>query len=112
MERNPSSNLMAKTRFTTGSSIMKWACRLTSPPPLNETNRRKLQDMKNNSNRKANKPAETQTLVPLRVQIETRAYEIWSASGGGPGRDLDHWLQAEAEILKATEERSGPDSRP
>ena len=70
------------------------------------------QSMKNNSNRKANKPAETQTLLPLREQIEARAYEIWSASGGGPGRDLEHWLQAEAEILKATQERSGPGSRP
>lgn len=68
--------------------------------------------MKNNSNPKANKPAETQTLVPLRVQIETRAYEIWIASGSGHGRDLEHWLQAETEILKATEERSGPDSGP
>ena len=56
--------------------------------------------MKNNSHRKTNQPSETQAPVPLREQIETRAYEIWSASGGGHGRDLEHWLQAENEILK------------
>ena len=59
--------------------------------------------MKNNSNRKTNKPAETQTPVSLRQQIETRAYQIWIASGRGDGSDLQHWLQAEAEILKPTE---------
>ena len=37
--------------------------------------------MKNNSNRKTNKPAETQTPLSLREQIETRAYQIWIASG-------------------------------
>ena len=59
--------------------------------------------MKNNSNRKTNKPAETQIPVSLREQIETRAYEIWIASGGGHDSELQHWLQAEAEILKASQ---------
>jgi hypothetical protein len=59
--------------------------------------------MKNNSRRKANKSAETQAPVSLREQIETRAYQIWIASGGGHGGDLQHWLQAEVEILKAIE---------
>jgi hypothetical protein len=59
--------------------------------------------MKNNPKRRANKPAETQALVPLREQIETRAYEIWIASGGAHGRDLEHWLQAETEILTERE---------
>ena len=63
--------------------------------------------MKNNSNRKANKPAETQTPALLREQIETRAYQIWLTSGGAHGSDLQNWLQAEAEILKATEEQGG-----
>jgi len=29
--------------------------------------------------------------------IRTRAYAIWEAEGRPNGRDLDHWLQAEAE---------------
>ena len=60
--------------------------------------------MKNNSKRKSSKPAEAQTPLPLRAQIETRAYELWVTSGGGHGSDLQHWLQAEAEILKVTEQ--------
>ena len=30
--------------------------------------------------------------------IRSRAYEFWQAEGGLPGRDLDYWLKAEAEI--------------
>jgi hypothetical protein len=68
--------------------------------------------MKNNSNRKTNKPTETQTPVSLRGQIETRAYQIWIASGRGHGGDLQHWLQAEAEILKASQARPKSDNSP
>jgi len=56
--------------------------------------------MKNSSHQKTNRPGEAQPFVPLHEQIETRAYEIWIASGGGHGRDLEHWHQAETEILK------------
>ena len=31
-------------------------------------------------------------------RIAERAYEIFEEGGGQPGRDLDHWLQAEAEL--------------
>jgi hypothetical protein len=48
--------------------------------------------------------------VALREQIEKRAYHLWLAAGGRHGEDLRHWLQAEAEVLKAIkqdrEERS------
>jgi hypothetical protein len=30
--------------------------------------------------------------------IRSRAYEYWKAEGELPGRDLDHWLRAEAEV--------------
>lgn len=30
--------------------------------------------------------------------IRSRAYEVWQAEGEKPGRDLDHWLKAEAEV--------------
>lgn len=33
--------------------------------------------------------------------IEQRAHQIWQERGGGAGRELDDWLQAEAEF-KAT----------
>lgn len=35
---------------------------------------------------------------PTREQIEQRAYEIFAARGGDPGRELDDWLQAEREL--------------
>ena len=59
--------------------------------------------MKNNSNRKTNKPAGTQTSVSLRELIEARAYQIWIAGGQGHGSDLQHWLRAETEILEASQ---------
>ena len=40
-------------------------------------------------------------------KIELRAYELWVHEGCPSGHDLDHWLQAEAEIAAeaATEAR-------
>lgn len=35
----------------------------------------------------------------LQLRIQNRAYELYEAEGRQDGRDLDHWLQAEAEIL-------------
>lgn len=37
----------------------------------------------------------------LQKKIEQRAYEIWENEGGSHGFDIDHWLQAEAEIKVA-----------
>jgi hypothetical protein len=30
--------------------------------------------------------------------VAQRAYELYEQGGGESGRDLDHWLQAEAEL--------------
>ena len=35
--------------------------------------------------------------------IRSRAYEYWKAEGELPGRDLDYWLKAEAEIRAVTQ---------
>ena len=35
----------------------------------------------------------------LRRMIEERAYALWEANGRPEGRALDHWLQAEQEIV-------------
>jgi Protein of unknown function (DUF2934) len=37
-------------------------------------------------------------------EIAKRAYEIWQAEGCPQGRDVDHWLQAEAELTAAVPE--------
>ena len=37
--------------------------------------------------------------TPLEERIRLRAYEFYEARGREDGRDLDDWLQAEAEFL-------------
>jgi Protein of unknown function (DUF2934) len=39
--------------------------------------------------------------------IRTRAKEIYLKSGGSAGRDLENWIQPEAEILRERSEASG-----
>lgn len=36
--------------------------------------------------------------VPAKEQIEKRAYELYLARGCEPGKELDDWLAAEAEL--------------
>ncbi len=43
-------------------------------------------------------PASNGNGFPAREQIERRAYEIYLARGGEPGRELEDWLQAEREL--------------
>lgn len=48
----------------------------------------------------------------LHPVIARHAYELWEAEGRIHGRDLDHWLKAEKQILKSNEttRRDGPES--
>ena len=39
--------------------------------------------------------------IPLEERIRLRAYEIYLECGGQDGSDMDHWLQAEGELLIA-----------
>jgi hypothetical protein len=36
-----------------------------------------------------------------RDEVAQRAYQLWQAAGRPIGRDLEYWLQAEAELLAA-----------
>lgn len=38
-------------------------------------------------------------------EVAQRAYQLWEAAGRPSGRDLEHWLQAEAELLRASQPR-------
>jgi hypothetical protein len=46
------------------------------------------------------------------ILIRMRAYEIWEIEGYPEGKAEDHWLRAEAEILKQTQEHSQSDFDP
>ncbi len=39
---------------------------------------------------------------PSEDQIRIRAYEIYIARNGGPGNEIEDWLQAEKELSVAT----------
>lgn len=45
----------------------------------------------------------------LRKQVEERAYALWESEGGPHGRDFDHWCQAEAEVMPASDAGAGSD---
>jgi hypothetical protein len=36
---------------------------------------------------------------PIEQAIRERAYQIWEAEGRADGKELDHWLRAEAEVI-------------
>jgi len=38
------------------------------------------------------------TTLDIDSAIRSRAYDYWKAEGELPGRDLDYWLKAEAEV--------------
>jgi hypothetical protein len=37
-----------------------------------------------------------------REEIQHRAYAIWMSEGEPQNRGLDHWLQAESEVIRGT----------
>lgn len=45
----------------------------------------------------------------LRKRVEDRAYALWECEGKPHGRDLDHWRQAESEILAAGDAKRSSD---
>ncbi len=55
-------------------------------------------------------PDEAPRASPTYEEIAQRAYEIYLARGGGPGREDEDWQQAERELREAREKaaRSRP----
>jgi hypothetical protein len=45
--------------------------------------------------------------TPTHEQIAARAYEIFIERGRPEGRDLDHWLEAEAQLRASAQANSG-----
>ena len=54
--------------------------------------------------------------MPDHAEIAKRAYILWEIEGRPSGKDLDHWLRAEAEMqvefTKPADETSGNTARP
>jgi len=45
------------------------------------------------------------TAPPTVEQIRQRAYELYVEGGCQPGKELDHWLQAEAEFKQSQKDK-------
>ena len=45
-----------------------------------------------------------------RDRVAERAYELYCEGGCEDGHDLDHWLQAEAELAQAMTRRNEPEA--
>ena len=60
--------------------------------------------------RKRTAPGEAPSASPTYEEVAQRAYEIYLARGGGPGREDEDWQQAERELREAREKaaRSRP----
>ena len=43
---------------------------------------------------------ETASGVPMREEIELRAYQIYIERGGAHGQDVEDWLQAQRELVE------------
>jgi hypothetical protein len=54
--------------------------------------------MNMNMNTNTETESQPQAKVP-RNEVQHRAYHLWEAAGRPAGRDLEYWLQAEAELL-------------
>ncbi|MGD0745892.1 MAG: DUF2934 domain-containing protein [Verrucomicrobiota bacterium] len=46
-------------------------------------------------------PLKLQSAVPSQAAIAEKAYAIWLAQGQEPGRDQEHWFEAERELRHA-----------
>ena len=57
--------------------------------------------MKSKQHKTNNETSKSSPDSDLHEQIEKRAYEIWLADGSRHGEDLNHWFQAETEVLAA-----------
>jgi hypothetical protein len=51
-------------------------------------------------------PADANPSAQIQEAIRRRAEEIYFRSGRAPGRDVENWRQAEAEILRESAERA------
>jgi hypothetical protein len=48
----------------------------------------------------------TEAPIEIQEQIRLCAYELYEQRGGVEGRELDDWLQAEAEVTQSMEKRA------
>jgi len=54
--------------------------------------------------------AQEPTPLPLEERIRLRAYELYVERGNESGSEMEDWLQAEEEILRAVAEAAGNES--
>ena len=66
--------------------------------------------MKTTTNKETNKETQGQNHNKVsRDEVAQRAYQLWVSAGQPAGRDLEYWLQAEAELLAARQSGRSPE---
>ena len=65
---------------------------------------KKSKATKSDSNTRSTAPE-----IEIEERIRHRAYELWERSGNIHGRDLEHWLQARAEIMGTDSDKKVPE---
>jgi len=48
------------------------------------------------------------TAPPTEEQIRQRAYELYLEGGRQPGKEVEHWLLAEAELNRSPQQKTSP----
>jgi len=72
--------------------------KLASPQPSEKSI--PVQAVSNSSNLKLAEPLSiSERIDQIRASIERRAFELFMDDGGANGRDVDHWVRAEKELL-------------
>jgi HSP20 family protein len=72
--------------------------KLASPQPSEKSI--PVQAVSSSSNVKMVEPTSiAERIDQIRASIERRAFELFMDDGGGDGHDVDHWFQAETELL-------------
>jgi Protein of unknown function (DUF2934) len=49
---------------------------------------------------------------PSHDEIAQRAYELFEKSGRAPGHDMDHWLEAERQLVAASKSQNAQPTQP
>ncbi len=56
-------------------------------------------------------PRRNRATTPSHDDVALRAYELFQARGSEPGHDLEHWLDAESELSRASQNEANDQAR-
>ena len=81
-------------------TLLRFKCGMSTPKKKNEVTTSRIAARPQAERRvDASREPEARTAAQVSAQdVSRRAFEIWERNGRTPGRDLENWLEAEAEL--------------